>query len=162
MTRWMWIAGLVLCCVAGMAFADEGEETVAKPTVVMTTSLGEIVIELDAEKAPITVENFLQYVDEEHYDGTIFHRVIRNFMIQGGGFDANMVQKPNRDPIKNEADNGLTNETGTVAMARTNEVDSADWNLMPLTLQSALPTSSLMPMMAFMKTRFSIVSSMVS
>ena len=124
MTRWMWIAGLALCCVVGMAFADEGE-TVEKPIIVITTSLGEIAIELDAEKAPITVENFLQYVDDEHYDGTVFHRVIKNFMIQGGGFDVEMIQKPNRDPIKNEATNGLTNELGTISMARTNVVDSA-------------------------------------
>lgn len=125
MTRWMWIAGLVLCCGVGMAFAEEGEETVKKPTVVITTSLGEIVIELDPEKAPITVENFLQYVDDKHYDGTIFHRVIKDFMIQGGGFGADMIQKSNRDPIKNEADNGLTNEIGTIAMARTSIVNSA-------------------------------------
>jgi len=124
MTRWILIAGLALSCLVGMAFAEEGE-TVEKPIVVMTTSLGEIVIELDPEKAPITVENFLQYVDDEHYDGTIFHRVIKQFMIQGGGFDAEMVQKPTRDPIKNEADNGLKNDTGTIAMARTNIVDSA-------------------------------------
>ena len=125
MTRWMLIAGLALCCVVGMAFAQEGEETVKNPTVVITTSQGEIVIELDPEKAPITVENFLQYVDDKHYDGTIFHRVIKNFMIQGGGFDADMIQKPTRDSIKNEANNGLVNETGTIAMARTNIVDSA-------------------------------------
>ncbi len=125
MTRWMWIAGLALCCVVGMASAEEGEKTVEKTTVVMTTSLGEIVIELDPEKAPITVENFLQYVDDEHYDDTIFHRVIKNFMIQGGGFGPDMIQKSNRDPIKNEANNGLTNEIGTIAMARTNIVDSA-------------------------------------
>ncbi len=123
MTRWILIAGLALCCV-GMAFAEEGE-TVEKPIVVMTTSMGEIVIELDAEKAPITVTNFLQYVDDEHYDGTVFHRVIKSFMIQGGGFNAEMIQKDNRDPIKNEANNGLTNELGTIAMARTQVVDSA-------------------------------------
>ena len=125
MTRWIWIAGLALCCVVGMAFAEEGEKTVEKPTVVMTTNLGEIVIELDPEKAPITVENFLQYVDDKHYDGTIFHRVMKSFMIQGGGFTAEMDQKPVREPIKNEANNGLTNEIGTIAMARTSVVDSA-------------------------------------
>jgi cyclophilin family peptidyl-prolyl cis-trans isomerase len=124
MTRWMWIAGLALFCAVGMAFAEEGE-TVENPIVVVTTSMGEIVIELDPEKAPITVENFLQYVDDEHYDGTIFHRVIKKFMIQGGGFDAEMIQKSNRDPIKNEATNGLTNEFGTIAMARTGVIDSA-------------------------------------
>lgn len=124
MTRWILIACLALSCMVGMAFAEEGE-TVEKPIVVMTTSLGEIVIELDSEKAPITVENFLKYVDDEHYDGTIFHRVIKQFMIQGGGFDTEMVQKPTRDPIKNEANNGLVNKPGTIAMARTNIVDSA-------------------------------------
>ena len=124
MMRWLWIAGLALFCTVGMAVAEEGE-TVEKPIVVMTTSMGEIVIELDPEKAPITVENFLQYVDDGHYDGTIFHRVIQSFMIQGGGFTADMTQKDVRDPIKNEANNGLKNVPGTIAMARTSIVDSA-------------------------------------
>jgi len=93
--------------------------------VVLETSLGTIELELDAEKAPISVENFLAYVDAGHYDGTLFHRVIPGFMIQGGGFDTSMKQKPTRGPIKNEADNGLTNQRGTVAMARTSDVDSA-------------------------------------
>lgn len=93
--------------------------------VVMTTSKGVIKIKLDAEKAPITVQNFLAYVDEGHYDGTIFHRVINNFMIQGGGFDAQLRQKPTHAPIKNEAANGLKNTRGTIAMARTMVVDSA-------------------------------------
>ena len=126
MARWMCIACLVFVCATGLAFAEEeGAETVEKPIVVVTTSAGEISIELDPEAAPITVENFLQYVDDEHYDGTIFHRVIKNFMIQGGGFDASMNQKQVRDQIKNEADNGLKNELGTIAMARTQIVDSA-------------------------------------
>ena len=93
--------------------------------VVLETSLGTIELELDAEKAPVSVENFLAYVDAGHYDGTLFHRVIPGFMIQGGGFDASMKQKATRAPIKNEADNGLTNQRGTVAMARTNDVNSA-------------------------------------
>lgn len=93
--------------------------------VVLETSKGDITLELFDDKAPITVENFLQYVDGGHYDGTIFHRVIPDFMIQGGGFDTDMQQKPTRDPIKNEADNGLSNEPYTVAMARTQVVDSA-------------------------------------
>ena len=93
--------------------------------VVLETSLGVIELELDAEKAPISVENFLAYVDAGHYDGTLFHRVIPGFMIQGGGFDASMKQKPTRGPIKNEADNGLINKRGTVAMARTSDVNSA-------------------------------------
>ncbi len=91
----------------------------------LETSLGTIELELDAEKAPISVENFLAYVDAGHYDGTLFHRVIPGFMIQGGGFDASMKQKATRAPIKNEADNGLTNARGTVAMARTSDVNSA-------------------------------------
>ncbi len=93
--------------------------------VILSTTEGDIKIELDAEKAPITVENFLGYVDAKFYDGTIFHRVIPDFMIQGGGFDEKMSQKKTQAPIKNEADNGLTNDRGTLAMARTSDVNSA-------------------------------------
>ena len=93
--------------------------------VIIETSMGNITIELDAEKAPISVENFLSYVDDGFFDGTIFHRVIPGFMIQGGGMDEKMNQKATKDSIKNEADNGLGNERGTLAMARTQEVDSA-------------------------------------
>ena len=93
--------------------------------VTLTTSLGEIVLELDEAKAPITVKNFLEYVDSGFYNETIFHRVISGFMIQGGGMTAAMDEKPNRSPIKNEADNGLTNHRGTIAMARTQIRDSA-------------------------------------
>jgi cyclophilin family peptidyl-prolyl cis-trans isomerase len=89
------------------------------------TSLGDFTLELDADKAPVTVANFLAYVDEGFFDGLIFHRVIPDFMIQGGGFTPGMDQKKNKAPIKNEAANGLKNERGTVAMARTNVVDSA-------------------------------------
>jgi len=89
------------------------------------TNHGTIVIALDAEKAPITCANFKRYADEGHYDGTIFHRVIPNFMIQGGGFDADMNQKPTHENIKNEAANGLTNLNGTIAMARTPDPHSA-------------------------------------
>jgi peptidyl-prolyl cis-trans isomerase A (cyclophilin A) len=96
-----------------------------RPHVLLTTSMGEIELELKADKAPISVANFLAYVDSGHYDNTIFHRVIPNFMIQGGGFTADMAQKATRDPIKNEADNGLLNRRGSVAMARTGVVDSA-------------------------------------
>ena len=95
------------------------------PLVVMATSKGEIRIELDQEKAPKTVDNFLSYVDDGFYDGTIFHRVISNFMIQGGGFTPDMDQKATKDPIENEADNGLGNEKGTIAMARTSDPHSA-------------------------------------
>jgi peptidyl-prolyl cis-trans isomerase B (cyclophilin B) len=97
----------------------------ANPMVLLETSLGDILLELFPEQAPVTVANFLQYVDDEHYDGLIFHRVIDNFMIQGGGMSVMMREKPGRDPIKNEAGNGLANDTGTVAMARTSDVDSA-------------------------------------
>jgi peptidyl-prolyl cis-trans isomerase B (cyclophilin B) len=93
--------------------------------VQLETSKGEIVLELDAAKAPLTVENFVAYARAGHYDGTIFHRVIKGFMIQGGGFTADLKQKSTRAPIKNEAANGLKNKTGTIAMARTAEVDSA-------------------------------------
>ena len=89
------------------------------------TSMGSITVELDDAKAPITVKNFLDYAASGHYDGTIFHRVIDGFMIQGGGFTKAMDQKPTRAPIKNEAANGLTNKRGTIAMARTMVVDSA-------------------------------------
>jgi peptidyl-prolyl cis-trans isomerase B (cyclophilin B) len=93
--------------------------------VIMRTTFGEIKLELDAEKAPKTVANFISYAREGHYDGTIFHRVIDNFMIQGGGFDTDMNQKDNGTPIENEADNGLKNDFGTIAMARTNDPHSA-------------------------------------
>jgi cyclophilin family peptidyl-prolyl cis-trans isomerase len=95
------------------------------PVVFMSTSMGDIRIELDAVKAPITTKNFVDYVSAGHYDGLIFHRVIPGFMIQGGGMDPAMNEKKNRAPIKNEAANGLKNDTGTLAMARTNVVDSA-------------------------------------
>ncbi len=93
--------------------------------VVLTTNHGKITIELDAEKAPKTVENFLAYVKSGHYDGTVFHRVINGFMIQGGGFEPGMKQKSTNEPIENEAANGLTNDCYTVAMARTNDPHSA-------------------------------------
>ena len=93
--------------------------------ITLTTNYGDIVIELDHEKAPKTCENFEQYVRDGHYDGTVFHRVINNFMIQGGGFMPDMMQKPTRDPIENEAKNGLRNVTGSIAMARTSAPHSA-------------------------------------
>ena len=95
------------------------------PVVKVETSMGDIRIELNREKAPVTTQNFLDYVSEGYYDGLIFHRVIPKFMIQGGGFDAKMQQKKAKSPIKNEATNGLKNKVGTIAMARTNVVDSA-------------------------------------
>jgi cyclophilin family peptidyl-prolyl cis-trans isomerase len=93
--------------------------------VKLTTSMGPIVIQLDKDKAPISTENFVKYVTAGHYDGTVFHRVIDGFMIQGGGFSKDMRQKPVNAPIKNESTNGLKNENYTVAMARTNVRDSA-------------------------------------
>lgn len=95
------------------------------PRVLLSTSHGDIVLELDSEKAPVTTDNFLAYVAAGHFDGTIFHRVIPGFMIQGGGFSADMRQKPTQAPIANEADNGLKNKRGTIAMARTGDPHSA-------------------------------------
>ena len=95
------------------------------PQVVIETSMGTIEVELNEEKAPATVKNFLSYVDDKFYDGTIFHRVINNFMIQGGGLDEKMKEKKTKAPIKNEAANGLKNDTGSIAMARTSDPHSA-------------------------------------
>ena len=94
-------------------------------SVILHTNYGDITLELNAEKAPKTVANFLSYVESGFFDGTIFHRVIDNFMIQGGGFNADMSQKATEEPIENEANNGLTNDTGTIAMARTMDPHSA-------------------------------------
>ena len=102
------------------------QATDGNPVVLIETSMGSISVELDMENAPLTVENFLAYVDEGYFVGTTFHRVIPNFMIQGGGLSADMVDKPSsRAPIKNEANNGLRNDRGTIAMARTGEPHSA-------------------------------------
>ena len=112
---------LAICAamlVSGAALAQN-------PRVELKTTRGPIVLELYSDKAPKTVANFLQYVKAGHYDGTIFHRVIDGFMIQGGGFDQDMKEKPNRAPIQNEATNGLRNDTGTIAMARTPNPHSA-------------------------------------
>jgi peptidyl-prolyl cis-trans isomerase A (cyclophilin A) len=111
-------ASLLLTLLACTAWA-------ANPVVEMQTSAGRIVLELYPEQSPKTVENFLQYVKEDFYRDTVFHRVIDGFMIQGGGFTAKMEQKPTRDPIPNEARNGLKNERGTIAMARRSDPDSA-------------------------------------
>ena len=105
--------------------AGAADKPVGNPKVVLETSKGKIVIELYLQKAPETVVNFLDYVDAKFYDGTIFHRVIPNFMIQGGGFTADMKRKPGKGPIKNEADKGLKNDRGTIAMARTGDPHSA-------------------------------------
>jgi len=100
-------------------------ETEKNPVVTMSTNMGDIRIELNADKAPLSTKNFLEYANEGYYDGLIFHRVIPGFMIQGGGFDSGMSQKKTKSPIKNEGGNGLKNVTGSIAMARTNVVDSA-------------------------------------
>jgi len=120
-----WKSLAAAAALATLALASTARAEGKNPMVLMSTSMGDVKIELDAEKAPITVQNFLAYVNDKFYDGTVFHRVIPNFMIQGGGFDAAMQQKPTKAAIKNEAGNGLKNTTGTLAMARTNVVDSA-------------------------------------
>jgi len=116
-------AVLVLVCATGAAWSADA------PRVKFNTSAGDIVIEVYPDKAPKTAENFLQYVREKHYDGTIFHRVINNFMIQGGGMDKNMAEKKTRPPVQHEGvqafEKGLKNEVGTVAMARTQDPNSA-------------------------------------
>jgi peptidyl-prolyl cis-trans isomerase A (cyclophilin A) len=109
---------------AGAAAAPATGER-GNPVVLIQTSKGTFKVELEAERAPLTVKNFLAYADEGFYDGTIFHRVIDGFMIQGGGFAGDMTQKPTKAPIKNEASSGLLNKRGTLAMARTSVVDSA-------------------------------------
>jgi len=120
-TAWAALAlGVLVTSTTGAA-----KVTDTSPRVRLQTSQGDIVLELDAAKAPKTVENFLTYVQEGHYDGTIFHRIINNFMIQGGGFAQDYQQKPTHAPVKNEADNGLKNTIGTVAMARTSDPHSA-------------------------------------
>ncbi len=119
---------ITLCFGAGLAYSAVGANgggAVTNPKVRMTTSAGIVDIELDAKRAPTSTENFLKYVDQGAYDGTIFHRVIPRFMIQGGGFIPGMKQKPTGKPIKNEADNGLKNTAGTIAMARTGDPHSA-------------------------------------
>ena len=116
-------AGLATALALSLPLAAPAQDK--SPRVRLSTSLGDIVVELDAAKAPKTVENFLQYVSDKHYDGTVFHRVIGNFMIQGGGFTTDMQQKATRAPIALEASNGLKNDRGTIAMARTSNPNSA-------------------------------------
>jgi cyclophilin family peptidyl-prolyl cis-trans isomerase len=112
-------AAVILCAIApSMARA-------ANPVVVMETSKGTMKIELYEDKSPITVKNFLQYVKDKHYDGLVFHRVIEDFMIQGGGFDVDLKERKTREPIKNESGNGVPNNRGYIAMARTQVLDSA-------------------------------------
>lgn len=124
----IYVLAFVLMTWSYSARAEKTEKEVkpvANPEVVIKTSKGDIKVRLNAEKAPISTENFLKYVKKKHYDGTTFHRVIPTFMIQGGGHLPDMKEKDSDTPIKNEATNGLSNMRGTIAMARTNEVDSA-------------------------------------
>ena len=121
---WIYLVAFALVAFSFHAEAKK-KEKLSDDTVIMDTSMGKIEIKLNLKKAPISSENFLKYVDSKHYDGTIYHRVIDGFMIQGGGFTADLKEKSTREPIKNEAGNGLSNKTGTIAMARTNIVDSA-------------------------------------
>ena len=117
---------LLLCLALLAAPAKKPAASGKDPVVVISTSMGDIKVQLDRKAAPISTENFLKYVSEKHYDGTIFHRVIPKFMIQGGGFDEKLAQHGGtHEAIKNEAGNGLKNVVGTIAMARTNVVDSA-------------------------------------
>jgi cyclophilin family peptidyl-prolyl cis-trans isomerase len=115
------LAGLCALTMTDAAAAGPDDQ----PQVVLETSLGNITLELDRAKAPVSVDNFLKYVDDGFYTNLIFHRVIPGFMIQGGGMDENLNEKPTRAPIKNEANNGLSNLRGTIAMARTNDPNSA-------------------------------------
>lgn len=122
------LKNLILCVavlLSSHAIADDNTTTVPNPQVIIKTNQGDITLRLFADKSPITVDNFLGYVDSGHYSGTIFHRVIPKFMVQGGGFLPDMTEKAVRDPIANESKNRLHNIRGSVAMARTNDPDSA-------------------------------------
>lgn len=127
-----WFCGFLIIAVLIFGCAEQTQkvsqtqiEKVGKKMVKLQTSMGNIVIELNEKAAPVTVKNFLEYAEEGFFDGTIFHRVIPDFMIQGGGFTLNMEQKQTREPIINEANNGLSNKRGTIAMARRNDPNSA-------------------------------------
>jgi peptidyl-prolyl cis-trans isomerase B (cyclophilin B) len=129
----LWMISACMLIAINLCYAEtEGNSTVKKedvskenPVIVLKTNMGSIKIELFRDKAPATVENFLAYVHSNHYDNTIFHRIIPGFMVQGGGFTVDFKQKPTNAPVKNEADNGLKNTIGSVAMARTSDPDSA-------------------------------------
>jgi cyclophilin family peptidyl-prolyl cis-trans isomerase len=130
MKRLFAVVAIVLCVAAtpfllAALLSDDNKASGKNPVVVMTTSMGKIKIELYPDKAPATVKNFLSYVDDKFYDGTVFHRVISNFMIQGGGFERGLKEKKTKEAIKNEASNGISNTRGTIAMARTDDPDSA-------------------------------------
>jgi cyclophilin family peptidyl-prolyl cis-trans isomerase len=119
------IISMVLFLTSTLSFATENNMSDTQTKVKLTTTLGEIIIQLNTEKAPVSSANFLTYVNEGFYNGTIFHRIIPGFMAQGGGFDTSFNQKAVHAPIKNEANNGLANNRGTLAMARTNDPNSA-------------------------------------
>ena len=120
------ILSAVFLAMAGtMVTSGFSEKASGNPVVVIQTSMGDITVELFQKKAPKSVENFLAYASSSYYNGTIFHRVIKGFMIQGGGFTADMNRKPTKPPVQNEANNGLRNTRGTIAMARTSDVNSA-------------------------------------
>ena len=119
------LAMFVSGCGDDALVGSGGDGVIRYPVVVMETSMGEVVIELFRDHSPVTIGNFLEYVEDGFYDGLIFHRAIPGFMIQGGGYDEHMEMKPVRDPIPNEADNGLSNLRGTISMARTMDIDSA-------------------------------------
>ena len=125
MYRARLFSSLAMMAVALMVTISAQSDDAPNPRVLIQTTDGDITIELFADKSPVTVENFLRYVDEGHYNGTVFHRVIPNFMIQAGGFTAALEEKPTRDPIVNESRNKLHNTRGTLAMARTSDPDSA-------------------------------------
>ncbi len=119
------VAAVLLCLCGGAVTALAAGPAAKNPVVLMKTSMGDVKIQLDPKKSPITVKNFLDYVKSGFYTGTIFHRVIPGFMVQGGGFTTDMQEKQTRSPIRNEADNGLKSDRGTIAMARMPNPDSA-------------------------------------
>jgi peptidyl-prolyl cis-trans isomerase A (cyclophilin A) len=125
MKRFLMFQVAVLSFALLTAATGSSQNKKGNPKVLIQTSMGDIELELNADKAPVSVANFLEYVNSGFYTNTVFHRVIKGFMIQGGGFDKDLVEKPTREPIKNEAGNGLSNKRGTIAYARTNVVNSA-------------------------------------
>ena len=125
MNGWVILRVIFISCLILIQSVAIGNSSESSPRIVLETSKGTIFIELYPDKAPLTVKNFMAYVDSGFYDGTIFHRVIPRFMIQGGGFTSDMKRKPTKAPVRNEADNGMKNNRGTIAMARTQDPHSA-------------------------------------
>jgi len=124
-SQFIGMLGLAAICLCFPVSSGAAAKPVDAPVVKLETSMGDILVQLNARKSPITTANFIQYVKSGHYDGTVFHRVIKNFMIQGGGMTADMKEKHTQAPIRNEANNGLHNKKYTIAMARTNDPHSA-------------------------------------